>query len=120
MSTLKADILQSRSGGPTTLTKQEALRTYVKITYSGGTPSIAYSLNCSSINDDAVGAAAVTYTNSLSGSGNQLSTSTNHTTDLVAGTCSIPTTTIVTVYQRDNAFNRIDCNTSTMIVGTLA
>jgi len=63
MSTLKADTIQSTSGGAATLTKQAAIKAYVN---SPGTrDSINASLNISSLDDDGTGDYGLNYTSSF-------------------------------------------------------
>ena len=54
MSTLKADTIQSTSGGAATLTKQNGAKHWSMID-NDGTTSISNSLNASSVSDDATG-----------------------------------------------------------------
>tara|TARA_R100001480_G_scaffold18296_1_gene27776 strand:- start:913 stop:1293 length:381 start_codon:yes stop_codon:yes gene_type:complete len=65
MSTLKADTIQSTSGGAATLTKQEA--TKVRCLFNGtGTIAIREGFNSSSLVDVGVGIYKVNYTNNTS------------------------------------------------------
>jgi hypothetical protein len=74
MSTLKADTIQSTSGGAATLTKQQAIKAYVS--YDATTNAVDDTFNRSSTTDNAAGdathawtsaAAAATYTFGLTG-----------------------------------------------------
>ena len=65
MSTLKADTIQNTSGGPATLTKQEALKQWINMN-GDGTVSVRDSLNNSSITDNGTGNYTVTHTNNFS------------------------------------------------------
>ena len=58
MSTLKADTVQSTSGGAVTLTNQSAVKGFVYYDMAGTTPSKSF--NFSSITDNAVGGHTVT------------------------------------------------------------
>jgi hypothetical protein len=64
MSTLKADTIQSTSGGAATLTKQHAAKAWVNF---DGTGTIATrdSFNVSSLNDDGTGKYDVVFTNNM-------------------------------------------------------
>ena len=63
MSTLKADTIQSTSGGAATLTKQEANKMWVN--YTGSDASVNDSLNVSSTTDDATGKDTVSFSNAM-------------------------------------------------------
>ena len=63
MSTLKADTIQSTSGGAVTLTKQEAAKSQVQ--FNGVTNTVNGSLNISSMTDHATSDQSVTFTNSM-------------------------------------------------------
>jgi len=66
MSTLKTDVVETSSGGATTLTKQSAAKSWSRVTYSGGTPSLAGNgFNFSSIADTETGGWTVSFTNSM-------------------------------------------------------
>jgi hypothetical protein len=65
MSVLKADTIQSTSGGAATLTKQSAAKHWIHFNLSS--PSIYGSFNTTSITDDGTGEATVTLTNAMSG-----------------------------------------------------
>ena len=64
MSTLKADTIQSTSGGAATLTKQTAPRAWMQINMLS-TASIEQSLNTSSLTDESTGKMAVALTNAF-------------------------------------------------------
>ena len=66
MSTLKADTIQSTGGGAATLTKQEAAKGRVRISYSSSTPSEDDSFNHSSTTDSATGFATLNIINPMS------------------------------------------------------
>ncbi len=65
MSTLKADTIQSTSGGAATLTKQHAAKAWLNFDASSGTPSADDSFNFSSFTDDGVGDHDVHFTSSF-------------------------------------------------------
>jgi len=65
MSTLKADTIQSTSGGAATLTKQHASKQWVNITGTG-TPAANDSFNTSSITDGGTGYHTPNLTNAMS------------------------------------------------------
>ena len=65
MSTLKADTIQSTSGGAATLTKQSAAKSF--ISFNGtGTVAIKGSTNVSTLTDEATGGYQVNFTSSMS------------------------------------------------------
>jgi len=64
MSTLKADTLQSTSGGATTLTKQEATKAWAN--FQGDDATVDDSFNHSGVVDTATGKATASYTNNMS------------------------------------------------------
>jgi hypothetical protein len=64
MSTLKADTIQSTSGGAATLTKQEAAKAYSNNDMT--VPDIRKSLNVSSIADNGTGQSTTSLTSALS------------------------------------------------------
>ena len=74
MSTLKADTIQSTSGGAATLTKQEALKCQFRTsgTYTGFQTG---ALNASSLTDDGTGDITVSFTNSFSATTYSVATS---------------------------------------------
>ena len=63
MSTLKADTIQSTSGGAATLTKQQAAK--MIINYDHAAATIRSSANVSSVADDATGKFTISYTSSM-------------------------------------------------------
>ena len=64
MSTLKADTIQSTSGGAATLTKQSAAKAW--ITYKGtSTNAIKESFNMASVTDNGTGDYTMSFTNSM-------------------------------------------------------
>ena len=63
MSTLKADTIQSTSGGAATLTKQHAAKAWVN--FAGNGTSINDSLNISSLGDNATGKFTVTMSSAM-------------------------------------------------------
>ena len=75
MSTLKADTIQSTSGGAATLTKQSAAKAFYIFDGTAGTPAFADSLNCSSLTDVATGRFTPVWTNAMG------SASYSHTTN---------------------------------------
>jgi hypothetical protein len=64
MSTLKADTIQSTSGGAATLTKQSAAKFFIDVSQDFST--IQASLNISSLDDDGTGDGGLNYTNNFS------------------------------------------------------
>jgi len=67
MSTLKADTIQSTSGGAATLTKQSAAKAWGN-TSGDGTPIIDGSFNTSSLTDNAVGQQTYSFVSSMDSS----------------------------------------------------
>jgi len=65
MSTLKADTIQSTSGGAATLTKQMALRAWVNFNGTG-TIATRNSINLSSLTDNGTGEYTITFSNAFS------------------------------------------------------
>ena len=63
MSTLKADTIQSTSGGAATLTKQSAAKAFIDKSQDG--TSISKSLNISSLDDDGTGDFGIHFTSSM-------------------------------------------------------
>ena len=63
MSTLKADTIQSTSGGAATLTKQEAAKCYMR--FNPELNVTMGSFNVSSRSDDGTGLATISFTNSM-------------------------------------------------------
>lgn len=68
MSTLKADTIQSTSGGAATLTKQHAAKQWCHIE-GDGTPTITDSFNVASITDISAGITKHTCTNNFANTG---------------------------------------------------
>ena len=68
MSTLKADTIQSTSGGAATLTKQHAAKMFAYVEYvsSGDSFSLVNSLNASSSTDAGTGLNTIAVTNAFS------------------------------------------------------
>ena len=64
MSTLKADTIQSTSGGAATLTKQEAVKMWTN--YDATAQAVDGSLNSSSVTDNGTGDFTYNHTNSFS------------------------------------------------------
>tara|TARA_R100000995_G_C3404560_1_gene86493 strand:+ start:192 stop:563 length:372 start_codon:yes stop_codon:yes gene_type:complete len=62
MSTLKADTIQSTSGGAVTLTKQHAVKTWFTL---GVDAVLDDSFNCSSVDDDGSGDYGIHFTNNF-------------------------------------------------------
>jgi hypothetical protein len=94
MSTLKADTIQSTSGGAATLTKQEA--TKARIRFNAGT-SINDSFNVASLTDDGTGDYHYNFTNAM---GNA-----NYTHVGMGGNVGITDDTVTTVLANIGAFN---------------
>ena len=65
MSTLKADTIQSTSGGAATLTKQSAAKAWTNINGSSGTPVAQDSFNNGSITDNAAGDYTLSFTSAF-------------------------------------------------------
>ena len=82
MSTLKADTIQSTSGGAATLTKQSAAKTWVSFTGTG-TISSNISLNISSLTDNGTGDYTTNISSAMSGANYVVQTSAR---DLSSGT----------------------------------
>jgi len=85
MSTLKADTIQSTSGGAATLTKQHAAKAWINFNQTS-TQAIRDSFNISSITDAATGQTSpIAFTNSMSDANfspthfNNANTGNNHT-----------------------------------------
>ena len=68
MSTLKTDVVETSSGGATTLTKQSAAKAWVNLNGTG-TISVRNSFNTSSMTDHGTGDYTINFANSLA-SGN--------------------------------------------------
>ena len=66
MSTLKADTIQSTSGGPATLTKQSAAKAFYTGDMNTSNTIVNDSLNTSSVSDDATGKFTFTITSAMS------------------------------------------------------
>ena len=64
MSTLKADTIQSTSGGAATLTKQQAAKIFCNLNQTG-TQAIRVSFNVSSIADDGTGQTDISFTSNM-------------------------------------------------------
>ena len=64
MSTLKADTIQSTSGGAATLTKQQAAKAWSN--YNQVTPAVTGSFNLTSVTDVSTGKHTVNFTSSMS------------------------------------------------------
>ena len=64
MSTLKADTIQSTSGGAATLTKQSAAKAWITLDGTG-TPSTSDSFNTGSITDNATGDYTIAISNAM-------------------------------------------------------
>ena len=68
MSTLKADTIQSTSGGAATLTKQHAAKAWSSLDSSGGSTTTQHgSFNVSSVLDDGVGQYGFNFTSNMDG-----------------------------------------------------
>ncbi len=67
MSTLKADTIQSTSGGAATLTKQEAAKVLCTFDGTASGATVRTSFNVSSTDDDATGQYGVNFTSAMSG-----------------------------------------------------
>tara|TARA_R110002126_G_scaffold269395_1_gene413118 strand:- start:16 stop:432 length:417 start_codon:yes stop_codon:yes gene_type:complete len=66
VSTLKADTIQNRGGGPVTLTKQEAVKYWLN--YDARDQAVRGSLNQSSLSDDSAGNFTSAFTSAYSSS----------------------------------------------------
>lgn len=69
MSTLKADTIETRAGGPVSLTKQSAAKFFSHVDMTIATPTIKGSMNLASITDNGAGDHTLTFTNAMSNSG---------------------------------------------------
>ena len=68
MSTLKADTIQSTSGGAATLTKQHAAKAWSSLDSGGGSTTTQHgSFNISSVLDDGVGQYGFNFTSNMDG-----------------------------------------------------
>jgi len=67
MSTLKADTIQSTSGGAATLTKQSAAKVVCTFNGTASGATVRTSFNVSSTDDDATGQYGVNFTSAMSG-----------------------------------------------------
>jgi len=66
MSEIRATTISDLTGtGPATLTGQSAAKAWAGITYSAGTPSVAQSLNVSSITDNGTGFIVVNHSSNF-------------------------------------------------------
>jgi len=121
MSTLKADTIQSTSGGAATLTKQHAAKVWAKATQSDN--SIFDSFNLAGITDDGTGQLTFTFTSGMANV-NYAFTSTTQVTDcggLNATGTSATATGTVTHQGRNSSGTDVDTNpVSINIHGDLA
>jgi len=67
--TLKVDEIQNTSGGPVTLTSQEAAKSWINYTSAGGTNTTRDSLNISSLTDHATGNHSANFSNNFANVG---------------------------------------------------
>ena len=96
MSTLKADTIQSTSGGAATLTKQSAAKAWSNFNGTG-TPAVRDSFNISSLSDDAAGKYTTSYTSAMSDA--------NYSLSSVGGTRDVgESTTKIIIYDADDTF----------------
>ena len=76
MSTLKADTIQSTSGGAATLTKQQASKMWVSYSCASTTPKDSF--NVSSLTDNGTGDFTTTFTSAMSNDDYAVPTSSNN------------------------------------------
>ena len=70
MSTLKADTIQSTSGGAATLTKQQAAKSWVNFSSVGDSLAARDSFNVSGLVDEETGITTVSFTNNMQSDAN--------------------------------------------------
>ena len=99
MSTLKADTIQSTSGGAATLTKQEAVKTWGYL--NGDNTTLYDSFNVSSASDAAVGDINFTMTNAMANTNYACIGAAGQDTDAEVATnfCANNATRTTTVFQ---------------------
>jgi hypothetical protein len=104
MSTLKADTIQSTSGGAATLTKQHAAKAWVNFDGSASGAASADSFNESSMTDNGTGDHTFTMSNAMSNAnyssnvtGSNKSGAANHGITMINKSGAAPTTTALRV-----------------------
>ena len=123
MSTLKADTIQSTSGGAVTLTKQSAAKAFSFFT---GAASLSKNLNVSSITDVATGKFTVNFANSFDSANYNSGIGTNFTVGsdsiaIVGGDNGNTTSSAYRVHLVNSSFASYDVDeTSTTHHGDLA
>ena len=125
MSTLKADTIQSTSGGAATLTKQNAAKAWIH--HNDGASTYG-SFGSSSLTDNGTGDYSFTMSNAMSGATDYVASVASGGTGGAAGDDtyagigdSTPTTTVLKHYVRDSGGSRKDSEfTTVLITGDLA
>lgn len=108
MSTLKADTIQSTSGGAATLTKQSAAKSF--ISFNGtGTVAIKGSTNVSTLTDEATGGYQVNFTSSMADTNYSSVSSAAFDTGTIAGDVSNTRPDATSSYDHVNSL----CSTNT-------
>ena len=119
MSTLKADTIQSTSGGAATLTKQAGVKMYTK-TSGTYTALSSDSLNAASLVDNATGDVTINFTNSFTTNNYSTVVSADATGSRVATYTSEATTSITYRVHSGNDASDADNNVCSMVAGDLA
>ncbi len=128
MSTLKADTIQSTSGGAATLTKQHASKAWVRVDSHNDSPAaIEASFSTSSITDNGTGDVTVTFSSTFSDSlypysgmeANSCFVSTKENR-LQSPTAGVTTTTFGLVTRSDSGVAVDSSKTSVVFHGDLA
>ena len=118
MSTLKADTIQSTSGGAATLTKQAGVKMYTK-TSGTYTALSSDSLNAASLVDNATGDVKINFTNSFSSSDYSTVVSTDAAGAKIC-TYTLEATTSITYRVHSDAGADADNNVCGTATGDLA
>ena len=116
MSTLKADTIQSTSGGAATLTKQEAAKVYARLSSTG----VTQSLNASGFTDNGTGDYTITFTSAFTNNTFAGTTSTVGAASRVAAYSNSLTTGIDVDAFTTTSGSRVDSGTAFDIHGDLA
>ena len=117
MSTLKADTIQSTSGGAATLTKQIAPKTFSVATADGTT--LSDSFNISSLSDDGTGLQTFSLTNNMSDA-NYAGIATGKDSNIGIVTDSHAVGSYRTACRRFSDQALVDNSTQTSAIGDLA
>ena len=123
MSTLKADTIQSTSGGAATLTKQHAAKVWYSIDGDAGTPVFFDSFNCASVADGGAGLPTINFTNNMNNDDFAVGALSGQTGggSLSFGNNTPKTTGDVDIRTMNSSFNPTDTpNLDGMIMGDLA